>query len=159
LRLELASRWPFRLGNYETTPRGLHEQSRTADHPPPLVGREEELAMLTRRWERARQGDGQSGACRRRTRVGQVPLVRKISCSTAGDATHLGRMEFLADCCRTHRCIPWLSGAECASVVPPAGKFWRCSWDFRGDGSGCGERRNRASLICVKSAIGGACFL
>jgi hypothetical protein len=28
-------------------------------HQTPLVGREEELAMLTRRWERARQGDGQ----------------------------------------------------------------------------------------------------
>jgi class 3 adenylate cyclase/predicted ATPase len=28
-------------------------------HLTPLVGREEELAMLTRRWERARQGDGQ----------------------------------------------------------------------------------------------------
>jgi hypothetical protein len=28
-------------------------------HLSPLVGREEELAMLTRRWERARQGDGQ----------------------------------------------------------------------------------------------------
>ena len=25
----------------------------------PLVGREEEMAMLMRRWERARQGDGQ----------------------------------------------------------------------------------------------------
>ena len=28
-------------------------------HLTPLVGRDEELAMLTRRWERARQGDGQ----------------------------------------------------------------------------------------------------
>jgi hypothetical protein len=28
-------------------------------HLTPLVGREEELAMLMRRWERARQGDGQ----------------------------------------------------------------------------------------------------
>jgi hypothetical protein len=28
-------------------------------HLTPLVGREEEIAMLTRRWERARQGDGQ----------------------------------------------------------------------------------------------------
>ena len=27
--------------------------------PTPLVGRDEEMAMLTRRWERARQGDGQ----------------------------------------------------------------------------------------------------
>jgi hypothetical protein len=26
---------------------------------PPLIGRDEELAMLLRRWERARQGDGQ----------------------------------------------------------------------------------------------------
>src|SRR5262245_44624866 len=28
-------------------------------HLTPLVGREEEIAMLMRRWERARQGDGQ----------------------------------------------------------------------------------------------------
>jgi alkanesulfonate monooxygenase SsuD/methylene tetrahydromethanopterin reductase-like flavin-dependent oxidoreductase (luciferase family) len=28
-------------------------------HLTPLVGRDEEIAMLTRRWERARQGDGQ----------------------------------------------------------------------------------------------------
>src|SRR6185436_16729874 len=28
-------------------------------HLTPLVGREEELAILMRRWERARQGDGQ----------------------------------------------------------------------------------------------------
>jgi predicted ATPase len=28
-------------------------------HLTPLVGREEEIAMLLRRWERARQGDGQ----------------------------------------------------------------------------------------------------
>jgi transcriptional regulator with AAA-type ATPase domain len=28
-------------------------------HLMPLVGREEEIAMLTRRWDRARHGDGQ----------------------------------------------------------------------------------------------------
>jgi predicted ATPase len=28
-------------------------------HLTPLVGRDEEIGMLTRRWERARQGDGQ----------------------------------------------------------------------------------------------------
>ena len=37
-------------------------------HLTPLVGREEELAMLMRRWERARQGDGQLVTDRRRTR-------------------------------------------------------------------------------------------
>jgi len=30
-------------------------------HLTPLIGRDEEMAMLTRRWERARQGDGQLG--------------------------------------------------------------------------------------------------
>ena len=35
-------------------------------HLTPLVGRDEEIAMLMRRWERARQGDGPVGADRRR---------------------------------------------------------------------------------------------
>ena len=39
-------------------------------HLTPLVGRDEEIAMLMRRWERARQGDGQLVTDRRRAGVG-----------------------------------------------------------------------------------------
>jgi class 3 adenylate cyclase len=54
-------------------------------HLTPLVGREEEIAMLMRRWERARQGDGQlvmivsepPGACARIT--AQSPSLRLIA--------------------------------------------------------------------------------
>jgi hypothetical protein len=65
-------------------------------HRTPLVGREEELGVIMRRWDRARQGDGQlvlivGGAWDR-----QVPSDRRISRSAARHTAHLGRMELLA---------------------------------------------------------------
>ena len=62
----------------------------------PLVGREEEVAMLLRRWERARAGEGQFVADRRRARPRQVAPDRGVPRAARRYATHLGRMEFLA---------------------------------------------------------------
>jgi class 3 adenylate cyclase len=55
----------------------------------PLVGRDEEIAMLLRRWERARQGDGQLVLI-----VGEPH--RGVSCPAFRHAAHLGGMELLA---------------------------------------------------------------
>jgi class 3 adenylate cyclase/predicted ATPase len=83
-------------------------------HLTPLVGREEEIAMLLRRWERARQGDGQlllivgeAGLGKSRlieefhTRLGEVPHTWvEWSCSQLLQNTSLhpiaewGRMRF-----------------------------------------------------------------
>ena len=65
-------------------------------HLTPLVGRDEEIAMLMRRWERARQGDGQLVLIVGEPGLGQVAPDRGISCAAARHAAHLGRMELLA---------------------------------------------------------------
>ena len=61
----------------------------------PLVGREDELALLTRRWSRALDGEGQYVQI-----VGepgrQVTPRRGVPRKTRRDATHLGRMGRLA---------------------------------------------------------------
>jgi hypothetical protein len=62
----------------------------------PLVGRDEEITMLMRRWERARRGDGQLGSDRRRAWDRQVTAHRGIPSPTARSAAHLGGMELLA---------------------------------------------------------------
>ena len=61
-----------------------------------VVGREEEIAMLMRRWERAQQGDGQLVLIVGEPGLGQIPPDRRISCEIARHAAHLGRMELLA---------------------------------------------------------------
>ncbi len=62
----------------------------------PFVGREEELVLLARRWERARAGEGQLVLDRRRARPRQVASHRGVPRAARGDAAHLGRMERLA---------------------------------------------------------------
>ena len=47
-------------------------------HLTPLVGRDEEMAMLMRRWERARQGDGQLVTDRRRAGLGKSRLIEEF---------------------------------------------------------------------------------
>jgi hypothetical protein len=61
----------------------------------PLVGRDEEMAMLMRRWERARQGDGQLVLIVGEPGPGQIAPRRGISHAAAGDAAHLERMDLL----------------------------------------------------------------
>ena len=47
-------------------------------HLTPLVGRDEEIAMLMRRWERARQGDGQLALIVREPGVGKSRLIEEF---------------------------------------------------------------------------------
>ena len=61
----------------------------------PLVGRDDEMTMLMRRWERARQGDGQLVLIVGEPGLGKVSLDRGASCPAARHATYLGRMELL----------------------------------------------------------------
>jgi class 3 adenylate cyclase len=56
----------------------------------PFVGREEELVLLARRWERARVGEGPARAGRRRARPWQVASHRGVPCGAGGDAAYLG---------------------------------------------------------------------
>ena len=62
----------------------------------PFVGREEELGLLARRWERARAGEGQLVLDRRRTGARQIAADRGVPRAARGNAAHLGRMERLA---------------------------------------------------------------
>ena len=62
----------------------------------PLVGRDDEMAMLMRRWERARQGDGQLVMIVGEPGLGQIPPDRGISRPACRHPAHLGRMELLA---------------------------------------------------------------
>ena len=62
----------------------------------PLVGRADEMAMLMRRWDRARQGDGQLVMIVGEPGLGKSRLHRGISCPARRHPTHLGRMELLA---------------------------------------------------------------
>ena len=57
-------------------------------HLTPLVGRDEEIAMLMRRWERARQGRRAVGADRRRAWARQVSPDRGISCPAYARLPH-----------------------------------------------------------------------
>jgi class 3 adenylate cyclase len=65
-------------------------------HLTPLVGRDEEIGMLMRRWERARQGEWPVGADCRRAGPWEVSSSRGVSCPIARRAAHLGRVELLA---------------------------------------------------------------
>ena len=62
----------------------------------PFVGREEELGLLARRWERARAGEGQLVLDCRRAGPRQIEADRGVPRAARGNAAHLGRMERLA---------------------------------------------------------------
>ena len=62
----------------------------------PLVGRDDEMAMLMRRWERARQGDGQLVLIVGEPGIGKSRLIEEFHARLARHAAHLGRMELLA---------------------------------------------------------------
>src|SRR5262249_1518942 len=58
-------------------------------HLTPLVGREEEIAMLVRRWERARQGDGQLVLIVGEPGLGKSRLVEELH-TPLPDTPHTG---------------------------------------------------------------------
>ena len=62
----------------------------------PLVGRDDEMAMLMRRWERARQGDGQLVLIVGEPGLGKSRLIEEFHSRLADTPAHLGRMELLA---------------------------------------------------------------
>ena len=62
----------------------------------PLVGRDEEIAMLMRRWERARQGDGQLVLIVGEPGLGKSRLIEEFHARLREIAAHLGGMELLA---------------------------------------------------------------
>ena len=62
----------------------------------PLVGREDELALLTRRWSRALEGEGQFVQIVGEPGIGKSRLVEEFRGKARRDAAHLGRMGRLA---------------------------------------------------------------
>ena len=83
----------------------------------PLVGRDDETAMLMRQWERARQGDGQFMMIVGEPGLGKSRLMRSF---ISGYATLLisGWNGPARSCCRTLPFIQFPSGAASASVAP-----------------------------------------
>ena len=102
-------------------------------HLTPLVGRDEEMAMLMRRWERARQGDGQLVHDRRRAGPRQIAPDRGISCPAARDAAHLGRMELLAASAEHAAASDRRMGPRSGSAAPTCRRSgglrtWKARW-------------------------------
>ena len=56
----------------------------------PLVGRDEETTMLMRRWERARQGDGQLVLIVGEPGLGKSRLIEEFHARLARHAAYLG---------------------------------------------------------------------
>ena len=80
----------------------------------PLVGREEELDLLARRWERARQGDGQLALIVGEPGLGKSRLIEEFH-ARLGETPHLPwTREWSSsreNCCRIRRCIRSPNGA------------------------------------------------
>ena len=62
----------------------------------PLVGREEELDLLRRRWERAAHGEGQFVQIVGEPGIGKISPHRGVSLEARRDAAHLGRILIVA---------------------------------------------------------------
>ena len=62
----------------------------------PLAGREEELDLLRRRWERAATGEGQLALIVGEPGIGKSRLVEEFRLKLGGDAAHLGRILIVA---------------------------------------------------------------
>ncbi len=84
----------------------------------PLVGREDELSLLMRRWVRARERRGPVRADRRRARHRQVAPHRGISRQDRRDAAHLGRMGLLAAPAEHASAPGRRMGHGCATAAP-----------------------------------------
>jgi class 3 adenylate cyclase len=82
----------------------------------PLVGRDEEIAMLLRRWQRARQGDGQLVLIVGEPGLGKSRLIEEFH-ARLSDTPHTWVEWSCSQLCRTHRCIRSPSGAASASVA------------------------------------------
>ena len=86
-------------------------------HLTPLVGREEEIATLMRRWERARQGEGQLVLIVGEPGIGKTRLIEEFRFPVARHAAHLGRVGAVRNSCRICRCTRSLNGAASVSAA------------------------------------------
>jgi alkanesulfonate monooxygenase SsuD/methylene tetrahydromethanopterin reductase-like flavin-dependent oxidoreductase (luciferase family) len=86
-------------------------------HLTPLVGREEEIAMLLRRWERARQGDGQLVLIVGEPGLGKSRLIEEFTRGLARRHTP-GSNGVVRSSCRIRHCIRSPNGVANGSAVP-----------------------------------------
>ena len=91
----------------------------------PLVGREEELDLLRRRWERAARGEGQLTLIVGEPGIGRVATRRGVSREARRDAAHLGRGSLhRRNCCRipaiAHPVAGWGRASSSAKPKTPA---------------------------------------
>ena len=99
----------------------------------PLVGRDEEIAVLMRRWERARQGEGQLVLIVGEPGLGKSRLIEEFHMRLEGDAAHLESNGPAHSFCRTRRCTRSPNGAASASAAPTCRqsggwRTWKTRW-------------------------------
>ena len=82
----------------------------------PFAGREQELALLTRRWERARSGKGQLALIVGEPGIGKSETSRRNSRPGCQKPRTPGSSGALRSCCRILRCIRSRNGAANASI-------------------------------------------
>jgi len=83
----------------------------------PLIGRDDETAMLMRRWERARQSDGQLVLIVGEPGLGKSRLIEEFH-ARLSETPHTGLNGAARSFCKTRRCIRSPNGAVSASVAP-----------------------------------------
>jgi AAA ATPase domain/Adenylate and Guanylate cyclase catalytic domain len=93
----------------------------------PLVGREEELDLLSRRWDRARKGEGQLALIVGEPGLGKSRLMESFTAVSARRRTP-GWSGRRRSCCRIRPCIRSPNGAASASAwTCPPNSAWTTS--------------------------------
>ena len=89
----------------------------------PLVGREEELALLRRRWDRARDGAGQLTLIVGEAGIGKSRLLEEFRATLGQTAAHLVRILIVATPAEYASCIRSPNGgaSALARMSPPTG--------------------------------------
>ena len=98
----------------------------------PLVGRDDEMAMLMRRWERARQGDGQLVLIVGEPGLGKSRLIEEFHARLSTRRIP-GSNGAARSFCKIRRCIRSPNGAASASAAPTclprsASPSWKVRW-------------------------------
>ena len=101
----------YRIVRAVTGPRRIGLRTLT-----PLAGREQELALLMRRWERARSGKGQLALIVGEPGIGKSRLFEGVPDPAVRNPAHLDGVERFPAVCRIPRCIRSRSGAANAST-------------------------------------------